>query len=149
MRIYRLILLFIVLTSNVGCLSPIAISTMGTVGSDAPVAFHHSGRGKGESFWIAKYDDVITATSRAGEALSLELKEKKIQKDQTFFRFYDSTKERIDLFIDRRSDTMTSLQFDVGWFGSIAFGHLMVRQIIDELIDSGGFLEDWEPLKGN
>jgi hypothetical protein len=149
MRIVRLIVLFIVLTFNAGCLSPIAISTMGTVGSGAPVIFHDSGRGKGESFWIAKYDDVITATSRAAEALSLELKEKKIEKDQTFFRFYDATKDRIDLFIERRSDTMTSLKFDVGWFGSNAFGRLMVRQIIDELIDSGDFLEDWEPLEGN
>ena len=149
MRVVRLILLFIVLTFNVGCLSPIAISTMGTVGSDSPVVFHNSGRGKGEIFLIAKYDDVITATSGAGEALSLELKEKKIEKDQTFFCFYDSTKERIDLFIERRSDTMTSLKFDVGWFGSLAFGRLMVRQIIDELSDSGDFLEDWEPLKGN
>ena len=149
MKTIRLIVLFIVSTFIAGCLSPIAIGTMGTVGSDAPVAFHSSGWGKAESFWIAKYDDVITATSRAGEALSLELKEKKIEKDHAFFRFYDATKQRIDLYIERRSDTMTSLKFDVGWFGSVAFGHLMVRQIIDELIDSGEFLEDWEPLKGS
>ena len=71
------------------------------------------------------------------------------KKDQTFFRFYDSTKERIDVFIERRSDKMTSLKFGVGWFGSIAFGRLMVYQIVDELIDFGDFLEDWEPLKGN
>ena len=149
MRTVRLILLLIVLTLNVGCISPIAISTMGSVGSNAPVIFHNSGGGKGESFWIAKYNDVITATLRAGAALSLELKEQKIEKDQTFFRFYDATKEKIDLFIVRRSDTMTSLKFDVGWFGSVTFGHLMVRQIIDELVDSGGFLENWQPLKDN
>jgi hypothetical protein len=148
MRIFRLIVLFIALTFNVGCLSLIAISTMGTVGSGAPVVFHNSGTGKGESFWIAKYDDVIAATSRAAEALSLELKEKKIEKDQTFFRFCDAKKDSIDLFIERRSDTMTSLKFDVGWFGSATFGRLMVRQIIDELIDSGDFLEDWQPLEG-
>ena len=145
MRIVRLILLFIVLAFNVGCLSPIAISTMGTVGSDSPVIFHNSGRGKGESYWIAKYDDVIAATSRAGEVLSLELKEKKTENDQTFFRFYDATKERIDLFIERRSDTMTSVKFDVGWFGPVTYGHLVIRQIIDELSDSGKFLEDWYP----
>jgi hypothetical protein len=149
MRIVRLIVLFMVLTFNVGCLSPIAISTMGTVGSNVPVVSNNSGGGKGESFLIAKYDDVIAATSRAGEALSLELKEKKIENDQTFFRFYDAKKEKIDLFIERRSDTMTSLKFDVGWFGPVAFGHLMARQIIDELSDSGDFLEDWTPLKPN
>lgn len=149
MRTVRLIVLLAVLTLNVGCLSPIAISTMGTVSSNAPVIFNNSGAGKGESFWIARYDDVVAATSRAGEALSLELKEKKIENGQTFFRFYDAKKDGIDLFIERRSDTMTSLKFDVGWFGPITFGHLMVRQIIDELSDSGKFLEDWTPLKSN
>lgn len=121
---------------------------MGTVGSGVPVVFHDSGRGKGESFWIAKYDDVITAVVSAGKALSLELIEKKIENGKTFFRFYDAKKDGIDLFIERRSDTMTSLKFDVGWFGSAAFGRLMVRQIIDELSDSGDFLEDWTPLSG-
>jgi Protein of unknown function (DUF3568) len=149
MRIFRLIVLLIVLAFHVGCLSPVALSTMGSVGGDTPVMFHNSGWGRGESFLIAKYEDVIAATSNAGQALSLELKEKKIEKDKTIFRFYDASKERIDLIIERRSDTMTSLEFDVGWFGSVAFGHLMTRQIIDELKDSGGFLEDWESLKGN
>jgi hypothetical protein len=149
MRIARLIVLFIVLAFNVGCLSATALSTMGSVGKDTPIIFHNSGWGEGEIFLIAKYDDVITATSRAGEALSLELKDKKIEKDKTFFRFYDASKEKIDLFIERRSDTMTSLKFNVGWFGSVGFGHLMIRQAIDELNDSGSFLEDWEPLEGN
>ena len=145
MRIVRLIALCIVLICNVGCLSPLAISTMGTAASDAPVAFHNSGGGKGESFWIAQYDDVIDAALRAGEALSLEVKEKKIEKDQAFFRFYDGKKERIDLFIERRTATMTSIRFNVGWFGSVAFGRLIARQIIDELNDSASFLEDWTP----
>ncbi len=149
MRLETLIVLFIVLVCNVGCLSPFAISTMGTVGSNAPVAFNNSGGGKGESFWIAKYDDVIAATLRAGEALSLEVKEKKIENDQTFFRFYDAKRERIDLFIERRSDTMTSIKFDVGWFGSVAFGRLMAQQIISELNESESFLEDWTPKINN
>jgi hypothetical protein len=41
---------------------------MGTAGSNAPVVFNNEGGGRGESFWIAKYDDVIAATLRAGEA---------------------------------------------------------------------------------
>ena len=145
MKIVRLIALSIVLTCNVGCLSPLAISTMGTAGSNAPVAFNNSGGGKGESFWIAQYDDVIDAVLQAGEVLSLELKEKTIEKDQAFFRFHDDKAERIDLFIERRTDSMTSILFDVGRSGSVAFGRLMARQIIDELNESGSFLEDWTP----
>ena len=145
MRIVRLIALSIVLTCNVGCLSPLAIGTMGTAGSSAPVAFNNSGGGKGESFWIAQYDDVIDAVLQAGEVLSLELKEKTIEKDQAFFRFHDDKAERIDLFIERRTDSMTSILFDVGRSGSVAFGRLMARQIIEELNESGSFLEDWTP----
>jgi len=145
MRIVRLIALSIVLTCNVGCLSPLAISAMGTAGSNAPVAFNNSGGGKGESFWIAQYDDVIDAVLQAGEVLSLELKEKTMEKDQAFFRFHDDKAEIIDLFIERRTDSMTSILFDVGRSGSVAFGRLMARQIIEELNESGSFLEDWTP----
>ena len=145
MKIVKLIALFIFLISNVGCFSPAAISTIGTASSGTPVAFSHMGGGKGESFWIARYDDVTAAALRAGEALSLTVKEKKIELDRTFSRFSDTKDNQIDLFIDRRTDTMTSILFDVGWFGSVAFGRLLSRQIIFELIDSNSFLEDWTP----
>jgi hypothetical protein len=117
---------------------------VGSAGSAAPVASNNLGGGEGESFWIAQYDDVIEAVLQAGEVLSLEVKEKKIEQDQAFFRFYDTKAERIDLFIERRTDTMTSILFDVGWFGSVAFGRLMFRQIIFELDEAGDFLEDWK-----
>ena len=149
MRLGTLIVFFIVLVCNVGCISPIPLTKMGTSGGTAPVAFSNEGGGQGESFWIAKYDDVIAATLRAGEALSLELKEKKIENDQTFFRFYDDKNERIDLFIELRTDTMTSIKFKVGWFGSVAFGRLLARQIIFELNKSGSFLEDWSSETNN
>ncbi len=149
MRLVRLIALFIFLIYNVGCLAPIALNSMGAASSTAPVAFNNLGGGKGESFWIAQYDDVIAATLRAAEALSLEVKGNKVEKDQAFFRFYDAKTARIDLFIERRSDTMTSIKFDVGWFGSVAFGRLMARQIISELNESESFLEDWTPEKHN
>jgi hypothetical protein len=149
MRPVTLIALLFVLVCNVGCLSPIALTSMGTAGSDAPVVFSHLHAGQGESFCIAKYDDVVSATMRAGEVLSLEVKQKKVDKDQAFFRYYDATKERIDFFVVRRSDTMTSMKFDVGWFGSVALGHLMTRQILAELSQSKSFLEHWAPERNN
>lgn len=147
MRLGALILLFIFLVCSVGCVSPIPLSTTGTASTHAPVAFSNEGAGKGESFWIAKYEDVIAASLRTGEVLSLELKEERIERDQAFFRFYDEKNERIDLIIERRTDTMTSINFRVGWYGSVAFGRLMARQIIIELDKSKSFLEDWTPEK--
>ena len=73
MNLSTLITLFIVLVCNVGCLSPMALNSMGAAAGSAPVSFENSGGGQGESCWIANYDDVIDATLRAGDALSLEL----------------------------------------------------------------------------
>ena len=76
-KLSALILLYIALTCNIGCVAPIASSTIGTAGSAIPAAFNYQGGGKAESVWLVRYDDVVTATIRTGEALSLELKEKK------------------------------------------------------------------------
>ena len=141
----KLSALFIFLFCIVGCLSPIAFNTIGAAGGGAPVAFNHLGGGKGESYWIARYDDVTAAAMRAAKTLSLEVKEKKNEKDSTFFRFSDAKDKTIELFIDRRTDTMTSRLFDVGWFGPVAFGRLLANQIIFELNESDSFLEDWTP----
>ena len=122
---------------------PVASNTMGAISGAVPVAFNYQGGGKGESFWLVQYDDVVEATLLAGIALSLELKEKKVEADQTFFRFYDDREARIDLLIERRTDTMTSILIDIGRSGSIAFARLMARKIIFELKKADAFLEDW------
>ena len=143
MRSGALIILLIALVCNAGCVASVPLNTMGgAAGSNAPVSFNNEGGGRGESFWLAEYKEVIAATLRAGEALSLELKEKRLEDEQTFFRFEDSKGERIDLFIERRTDTMTSIKLRVGWFGSVALGRLLARQIIYELTESESFLSD-------
>jgi hypothetical protein len=144
MKYRTLVALLLSVICNVGCLSPVAMGTMETTGNETPVVLNHIGQGQGEGFFIAKYDDVTAATLRAAEALSLEVKENKVEKDQAIFRFYDVKKDGIDILIVRRSDTMTSIKFDVGWFGSMAFGRLMLRQIISELHRSESFLQDWK-----
>jgi hypothetical protein len=131
------------LVCNAGCVAPVPLNTMGGgAGGSAPVSFNNEGGGRGESFWLAKYKDVIAAILRAAEALSLEIKEKRMEDDQAFFRFQDDKGERIDLFVERRTHTMTSIKFRVGWFGSVAFGRLFARQLIYELTASESFLQN-------
>jgi hypothetical protein len=113
---------------------------MGAVGSDAPAVWSHLGDGKGQRFCKAEYSEVVDAALRAGEALSLEVKEEKVAKNHAFFRFLDAKNERVDLYIERRSKTVTSITFDVGWFGPAAFGHLLDQQIISELSRSDSVL---------
>jgi hypothetical protein len=128
---------------------PLASNTVGQASGAFPVAFNMKGGGKSESFWLAGYDDVLSASIRAGEALSLEIKEKRIEEDQAFFSFQEGKGKRVDLLIERRTDTMTSIQFNVGWYGSRALNRLMGRQIILELEEADAFLEDWIPEKHN
>jgi len=129
-----------------GCMSPLAIQAVGgAAGEIAPAASNYRGAGKGESYFIAHYEDVVQAVIKAAEALSLELKEKKVDQDRATFEYYAGKENKINLLIERRTKSMTSILYDVGWTGSIAFGRLMDRQITDELHDAGAFLVDWSP----
>lgn len=142
MRLFMLITLLVVFMCSSGCSAPVALGIIGAAGSDGPVVFNHLSGGKSESYCIAKYDDVVAAVLNAGDALSLEVKEKKVDKNLAVIRYCDAKNESIDLSVERRSDTMTSIKLDVGWFGSVAFSRLMARQIISELNKSKSFLDE-------
>jgi len=79
-----------------------------------PTALHHLGRGKIESYWAARFEDVVQGTEAGGEALSLTLIEKRIGKDQALFRYKDDRGDPITLAIERRTATMSSILIDVG-----------------------------------
>jgi hypothetical protein len=149
LRVSSLLALLLLSLCNGGCFSPAALGTVETTGSSAPAVLDHVGRGQGIGFCLANYEDVTAATLRAAAALSLEQKDKNVEKDRASFRFYDANNDRIDIIIVRRSATMTSIEFDVGWFGPVALGRLMSRQIIAELHRSEAFLQDWTTDKAN
>ena len=118
---------------NFGCLSPVALGTMETTGNEAPVVFNHFSRGEAVAFFVAKFDVVVAATQCAAQGLLLDVSEKKIKENQPFFRCHDAMNDRVDSLIVRRSETVTSIKYDVGWFGSVGFGRLMLRQLTSEL----------------
>ena len=111
----------------------------------APVAFNSTGRGKGENTWLARYDDVVQATMRAGEALSFNLAKKMIEPEQSTFHYVDDKEDKMQITIERRTKTMTYARVDVGWFGSSSMGRLMARQIVYEKIETDAFLRNWHP----
>ena len=138
------------MTSFCGCLSPVAFQAVGgAAGGAAPSSSEYRGAGKGESYFIAHYADVIQAVLNSGKILSLELEEKKVDKDRASLRYFGGKANKIDLVIEPCTETMTSIFFDVGWSGSIAFGRLMARQINFELEDAGAFLVDWTLGRGD
>jgi hypothetical protein len=134
----------LLLTGLCGCAAPLALQGLG---SATPVAFNATGMGTGDSAWLARYDDVVQATLRAGEVLSLNLEKKEIGEDQTVFRYMDGKGKKMDILIERRTETMTYARFSVGLFGSKSMGQLMVRQIIFEMNAEGKFIRDWHPVE--
>ena len=134
----------LLLTGLCGCAAPLALQGLG---SATPVAFNATGMGTGDSAWLARYDDVVQATLRAGEVLSLNLEKKEIGEGQTVFRYMDGMGKKMDILIERRTETMTYARFSVGLFGSKSMGQLMVRQIIFEVNAEGKFIRDWHPVE--
>jgi len=128
-----------------GCMAPVAMQTVGAIGGASPVALNIVEKGKAESFWVARYADVVDATMRAGQVLSLELLEKKVEADRTSFRYGYRQGEKAEILIEFRTATMTSVQINYGVSGSIAFARLMGREIAVELAKAGAFLEELSP----
>ena len=99
-----------------GCTAPIVFQG---VSSGAPVAFKSTGRGQGESTWLARYDDVVQATLRAGQALSLQLEKKAIGPDQSIFHFIDDKGNKLQILIERRTESMTYAQKGAAVLGPV------------------------------
>jgi len=136
----------LLLTVLYGCAAPLALQGFGGA---APAAFSSTGSGSGDSAWLAGYDDVVEATLLAGQVLSLKVEKKEIGEDQTVFQFIDGMGKKLDVLIERRTETVTYARFSVGLFGSKSIGQLMVRQIIFELNEGDKFLRDWHPVEAD
>ena len=139
-----LILVGAILLLCSGCQAPMALGAFESAGSASPTALHHLGKGKIESFWVARFEDVVKGTEIAGQTLSLNLTEKKVEKDQVVYRYSDDRGDHTALTIERRTASVTSVLIDVGYTGSIAFAKLFARQIVVELTDAGVFSDDPE-----
>lgn len=147
-RAAGLSLLWAVLALCSGCQAPMALGAFESLGSASPTAFHHMGRGKIESFWAARFEEVVKGTEAAGQALSLTLIEKKVEKDQAAYRYKDDRGDQLSLAIERRTAAVTSILIDVGLTGSPAFAKLVARQILSELMEAGVFPGEAEPETG-
>jgi hypothetical protein len=128
-----------------GCQAPVALGAFESIGSASSTALHHLGKGKIESFWVARFEDVVKGTESGGQTLSLNLIEKKVEKDQALYRYRDDRGDQLSLSIERRTAAVTSILIDVGYTGSVAFAKLFARQILAELIEAGVFSDDSEP----
>ena len=125
--------LCILSASTYGCAACLVSSapTAGAGAADAGVTRFEMGRVT--RFEIAQYENVIEASRVAAENLSLALKKEKIEENQASFRYVDDKDQKIDLLIERRTDTVTYIKVNVGTFGPQSLSLLMLNQILHEL----------------
>lgn len=128
-----------------GCMAPVAFQAAGAIGGASPVAMNLAEKGKADSYWIARYDDVVVATERAAQVLSLELLEKKTEHDRTSFRYGYSKGQKVEIIVVYQTATMTSALIDYGVAGAAAFANLLGREIAVELQKANAFLENSGP----
>ena len=131
-----LAVLCVLLASTYGCTTACIMGSAATVGAGATEAgVTRFEMGRVTRFEIAQYEDVIEASRFAAENLSLDLKEEKIEENRASFRYLDDKDQKIDLLIERRTDTITYINVDVGKFGPQGLGLLMLNQILNELAE--------------
>jgi hypothetical protein len=146
-KLLSLAAIWLVLTVGYGCsacISPCLLGPSVSIGSNAGqagVSRYETCRVK--SLELARYEDVVEATRRAGEAISLELREEVTDTDQTTLYYIAGKNEKVKVLIERQTDTLTYIQIDVGLFGSKGLALVMINQIIHEISMSGDYLQEW------
>ena len=131
-----LAVLCILLASSYGCTTACLVGSAATVGAGATEAgVTRFEMGRVTRFEIAQYEDVIVASRLAAENLSLDLTEEKIEENRASFKYLDDKDQKIDLLIERRTDTLTYIRVDVGIFGPQGLGLLTLNQILSELAE--------------
>jgi hypothetical protein len=118
---------------------------VGSSAGQAGVSRYETGRVK--SLELARYEDVVEATRRAGEAISLELQKEATDTDRTTLSYIDGKNEKVKVLIERRTATLTYVQIDVGLFGSKGLALVVINQIIYEISSRGGYLQGWSHQK--
>jgi hypothetical protein len=124
-----------------GCSTGVLI----TGASSAPSGVSHaSGPGSRViSYQVVHYEDAVKSAMRAAEALSLENKKKEIKESRAELRYADDKDQAVDIIIERRSATITTIQVNAGMFGPGGLTRLVLLQIIEELDQAEAYLEDW------
>ena len=150
-KAYFLAAVWLVLTTGWGCaacLTPACLGPSATVGSNAGEAgVSRYENGKVKSYELAHYQDVVEATRLAGEALSLKLQKETTNADQSTFYYIDDKKQKVKVTIEPRTDTLTHIDIDVGFFGPKGLALVVINQIVTEITREGKYLEEWKHRK--
>ena len=150
-KLLCLAVICLVLTVGYGCSACVGSClfgpsvTVGTSTSEAGISRYESGRVK--SFELARYEDVVEATRRAGQVSSLELRKETTETNKTTLHYVTDENDKVKVLIERRTDTLTYIEVDVGLFGSKGLAIFIINQITHEIASEGKYLQEWSHQK--
>ncbi|MEP4377776.1 MAG: hypothetical protein ABJ215_17915 [Alphaproteobacteria bacterium] len=126
-----------------GCAAP-AVSLLSPAISGVPAVSDFVGSGASDSYWVARYEDVVVASRRAGATFGLSTELDDETPARTILRLVDRTEAGVRLRIEPRTDSLTFIKFG----GPAGMTRLMSRQIAHELEAADAFLVDWDQERG-
>jgi hypothetical protein len=94
-------------------------------------------RGKARTIERAGFDDAVAAIRRATVKLSLKQTIEDPTRGRLRMSFHDERGQSIVIVIERRTETVTMLQADVGALGEIGWATLVLNQAVAELTIAG------------
>ena len=115
-----------------GCtgLEPAAISAGATAAQSGATFFT---QGRFSSIELTEFKDAEIAVRAAAGEMSLRLAEDEPGPDRTRLVYFDEQHQSIVVVIERRTETVTSIEADVGTFGENGLASLLMRQTAAQL----------------
>lgn len=125
-----------IVASLSGCtgLEPAALSAGASVAQTGVTIFD---RGKARTIERAGFDDAVAAMRRATAKLSLTQTVEDPAPGRLRMSFHDERGQSIVIVVERRTETVTLLQADVGALGEIGWATLTLKQAVAELTIAG------------
>lgn len=126
----------LVLASLSACtgLEPAALSAGASVAQTGVTIFD---RGKARTIERADFDDAVAAIRRAAAKLALVQTVEDPTTGRLRMSFHDERDQSIVVVVERRTETVTMLQADVGAIGEIGWATLLLKQAVAELTIAG------------
>lgn len=122
---------------SVGGCAAIPLATLAAAGSAVQSGASVWKSGRLSSAKWATYIDSIRATERAVRDLSLGVRYTTHNDEVTVFYLRDERGKKMSIEVVRRSDTFTTIQVNMGFFGSQAMARTILARIEDHLVPAG------------
>lgn len=143
-RVVRAAALAGVVACAVGAMSSCTVAAAGAAVSAAQSGVAIIKKGRVTTVVLARYADVNDAVLKARDVLALETRRVIEKEDHVVYFFEEPEGGKMSVYVTYRTDTVTSLEVDVGALGRSDVARLMYAQVMDNLGDADAFLQDWQ-----